>query len=147
MQDLLTVFMLFVVFYATYLFYRYLTRKDRKDIYFQRVCESVHQLEDLVNELENLEEIITDLQSCDKRHLKAIYMSVPSAVGKMNECGIIVDGSDYSGKRFLEIALNQREKKRSSLLSGIEELYKNGVTKAVTKAIENDESDEGGEDE
>ncbi len=104
-------------------------------IHFQNVCSDVHYLENLVNKLETLEDIITDLEASDSRLIRNVTLSVPSLVGNANDYEMLIGDTDCTREHLLKTVYSEREKIRSSLLEGIEELYKNGITKTVTKAI------------
>ncbi|MDE5946373.1 MAG: hypothetical protein K2G63_03555 [Oscillospiraceae bacterium] len=88
-----------------------------------------------VDKLEELEQFITDIQCCDAAHMKAVQIEVPNAVGESSKHQIIIDGSDGHSNRLLAIALDDRRKMRTALLSEIKALYlSNVVTKTETKS-------------
>lgn len=108
---------------------------DPDSLKFVSVYEKVRKMNQAVDELEKLEQFITDIQCCDETHMKAIQIEVPNAVGESSKHQILIDGKDSHSNRLLAIALDDRRKMRTALLSEIKELYlSNGVTKAETKA-------------
>lgn len=108
---------------------------DPDSLKFVSVYAKVREMNKSVDELEKLEQFITDIQCCDETHMKAIQIEVPNAVGENSKHRIIINGNDSHSNRLLAIALDDRRKMRTALLSEIKDLYLcNGVTKAETKA-------------
>lgn len=110
---------------------------DPDSLKFVSVCEKVREMNREVDELEKLEQFITDIQCCDETHMKKIQIEVPNAVGESSRHQILIDGNDSQSNRLLAIALDDRRKMRTALLSEIRDLYfNNGVTKAETKTTD-----------
>lgn len=108
---------------------------DPDSLKFVSVYEKVREINQAVDELEKLEQFITDIQCCDETHMKAIQIEIPNAVGESSRHQIFIDGNDSHSNRLLAIALDDRRKMRTALLSEIKDLYLcNGVTKTETKA-------------
>lgn len=128
-DELLPVIALIVIVYASYKFYRWQAQLPQRseDIYYNNVSRSVHTLSAMVDELEQLEQIITDLQTCDSDSLKGVRLSVSSIIGQDNEYTILTDGQDYSGEQLLAIAFSERERKREQIGKAITELYNSGI--------------------
>lgn len=122
MQELFPVIASLGVIFATYRFYKWLKAQPqrRDDLYYKKVCDGVHALEEMVQQLEALDEIITDLNACNSRHLKGVRLSVPSALGHDNEYTILADGKGYSSRQLLTIAQAERAEKREKLKKAIE---------------------------
>ena len=107
---------------------------DPDSLKFVSVYEKVREMNQTVDELEKLEQFITDIQCCDETHMKAVQIEVPNAVGENSKHRIIINGNDGNSNRLLEIAIDDRRKMRTALLSEIKDLYFcNGVTKTETK--------------
>lgn len=107
---------------------------DPDSLKFVSVYEKVHEMNQAVDELEKLEQFITDIQCCDETHMKAIQIEVPNAVGESSKHQILIDGKDSHSNRLLAISLEDRRKMRMSLFSEIKDLYfNNAVTKTETK--------------
>lgn len=110
-------------------------KAEADNMKFVSVYNKVHEMNRAVEEIEKLEQFITDIECCDSTHMKAIQIEVPNAVGNSSKHQILIDGSDSHSNRLLAIALEDRKKMRDALLSDIEALYlSNGVTTAETKA-------------
>lgn len=108
---------------------------DPDSLKFVSVYAKVREMNKAVDELEKLEQFITDIQCCDDTHMKAIQIEVPNAVGESSRHQIIINGNDSHSNRLLAIALEDRRKMRTALLSEIKDLYlSNVVTKTETKA-------------
>lgn len=108
---------------------------DPDSLKFVSVYEKIREMNKSVDELEKLEQFITDIQCCDETHMKAIQIEVPNAVGESSRHQIIINGNDSHSNRLLAIALEDRRKMRTALLSEIRDLYlSNVVTKTETKA-------------
>ena len=67
---------------------------NEKTIHFQSVCNDVHCLENLVQKLETLEEIITNLEASDEHLLRNVTISVPSPVGDANDYEMLIGNAD-----------------------------------------------------
>lgn len=113
--------------------------QEETDLYFEQLIASVHTLEQLTHDLENIENIITNIEMCDTEHLTNVQINVPSVVGgNSRKYGLLLDGSDFNSRQLLLIAYEERSKLRSTLLDEIENIYRDGVTKAVTKAMDSE---------
>lgn len=129
MQEIFPAIALLGVIYASYRFYKWLQAQPqrRDDLYYKNACNSIHALEEMVEELEALDEIITDLHTCNHKYLKGVRLSVPSALGHDNEYTILADGQGYSSRQLLAIAYSERAEKRDRLRRAITELYSKGI--------------------
>ena len=129
MQEIFPAIALLGVIYASYRFYKWLQAQPqrREDLYYKNACNGVHALEEMVEQLEALDEIITDLNTCNSQYLKGVRLSVPSALGHNNEYTILADGQGYSSRQLLAIAYSEREEKWEKLKAAITELYTKGV--------------------
>ena len=107
-------------------------RLHRKDIYFFRIYNGVTELKEIVEQLEQVEQMITDIEVCSFHHLKAVKIEVPDSLSSGKGHEIIINGSDNNSRYLLSIAVEERQRLRTSLLKGIESLSRYGVTKTVT---------------
>ena len=147
MQTLLSILILIAFIYGITKLYRFsfqTSKKNNDDLYFSNVCDGVHKLSILVDRLEQLEEIITDIQSSSTKNLKGVRIIVPSTLGKNNEHQMLINGNDFTSKQLLSITYAERKKLRTSLQNSIEELYRYGITETITETnTENDDKSAG----
>ena len=108
------------------------------DFDFEQVREVYSQMGKTINELESIENLITELElTAPEVREKPLEMSWSDAVtGKQNSFRFWMDGRK-STQLMLETVYEEREQLRTSLLHQIDEMHSIVVTKAVTKAYPN----------
>lgn len=110
---------------------------------FKNVCSSVHVLEEMAEQIEALDEIITDLNTCNSKHLKSVKLSIHSVLGHINEYTLLADGTDYSSRQLLDLVQAERMMKREELLRAIAELHTYGtISRAYSSRGENSEQEQ-----
>lgn len=129
-EQLLPALFLITAFYGVYRFHKWQQSlpQARECRNYNSIYAGVHAIEEITEQIEALEEIITDLNTCNSEAMKSIKLSVPSAL-KCNEYTILSDGSDFSSKQLLAIAHSERDRKREMLIKAIAELHNNGEIK------------------
>ncbi len=83
-------------------------KSDPDSLKFISVYAKVREMNKAVDELEELEQFITDIQCCDDTHMKAVQIEIPNTVGESSKHQIIIDGRDRHSNRLLDIALDDR---------------------------------------
>lgn len=108
------------------------------DFDFEQVREVYSQMGKTINELENIENLITELElTAPEVREKPLEMSWSDAVtGQTKAFHFWMDGRK-STQLMLETVYEERDRLRSSLSSQIDEMHSTVVTKAVTKAYPN----------
>ena len=108
------------------------------DFDFEQVRELYQTMGKTINELESIENLITELElTAPEVREKPLEMSWSDAVtGKQNSFRFWMDGRK-STQLMLETVYKEREQLRTSLLHQIDEMHSTVVTKAVTKAYPN----------
>lgn len=129
-EQVLSALSLIVVIYAVYRFRKWLRTLSQREYNanYNEISRGVHTLEVIANELDELDEIITDLQTCNDKALKGVRISVPSAL-RCNEYTVLTNGKDYSSRQLLAIAYSERDRKREMLQQAIADLYSSGRVK------------------
>ena len=119
---------------VAYLIQRLMKKKKlhRHDFYYFRIYNGITELKEIVDELEQVEHMITDIEMCNYHHLKAVKIEVPDSLSNGKGHEILINGKDNNTRYLLSIAVEERARLRSSLLNGINNLSRYGVTKTVT---------------
>ena len=113
-------------------------RVYKNDRYYHSMCESIHQLNDRAVQLEELERMIQDIESCRKNLLKSIRIELPESLSnKKSGTAFLINGKDSNTKYLLSIAYSEREKLRTSLRNDLENILRSGVSKTVRETNEN----------
>ena len=120
-------------------------RVHKNDRYYHNVYESIHQLNDRVVQLEELERMIQDLETCSSSLMKSIRIELPESLSNMKSgAAFLVNGKDNNSKYLLSIAYSEREKLRTSLRNDLENILRSGVRETVRETSDQNESIERG---
>jgi hypothetical protein len=108
------------------------------DFDFEQVREVYSQMGKTIQELESIEQLLTELELTEPEvREKPLEMSWSDAVtGKQNSFRFWMDGRK-STQLMIETVYEERDQLRSSLFQQIDEMHSTVVTKAVTKAYPN----------
>lgn len=106
------------------LHYRY----HRSDVKFFRIYSGVHDLEQIVSQLEQLEEIQTSIELAKFHHLKGVTIELPDNLGQEHGHTLLINGHDRNSKALMQLVIDERDRLRDTLLKKIKELDKNGTT-------------------
>lgn len=126
-EQLLPALSLLAAFYAVYRFYKWQRGlpEQRAAQNYNELCSGVHTVEQIALQIEELEEIITDLHASSNEALKGVTLSMPAAL-KKREYMFLTNGSDYSAKQLLNLAYSERDRKRELLTRAIADLHNSG---------------------
>lgn len=100
----------------------------KSDVKFFRIYRGVHDLETIVNQLEQLEEIQTSIELAKFHHLKGVTVSLPDNLSHNHEHTLLINGHDRNSKALMQLVIEERDRLRSTLEKKIAELAKNGTT-------------------
>lgn len=104
-------------------------RKYHKDdVRFFRIYHGVHDLEQIVSQLEQLEEIQTSIELAKFHHLKGVTIQLPDSLGHDHNHTLLINGHDRNTKALMNVVIEERERLRDTLLKKIKELDKHGTT-------------------
>ncbi len=113
-------------------------REHKNDRYYHNMCESIHQLNDRAVQLEELERMIQDIESCSRSLMKSIRIELPESLSnKKSGTAFLINGKDSNTKYLLSIAYSEREKLRTSLRNDLENILRSGVRETVRETDEN----------
>ena len=105
-----------------------------QDAFFHNVCGSIHELNDRAIQLEELDRMVQDLESCSNSLMKSIRIELPNSLSNMKSgTAFLVNGKDQNSKYLLSIAYSERDRLRSSLMNDLESVLRSGVTETVTE--------------
>ena len=115
-----------------------LRKQHRHNAYYHDMCDSIHELDNKASQLEELDRMIQDLESCSNNLMKSIRIELPDSLSNMKSgTAFLVNGKDQNSKYLLSIAYSEREKLRSSLCSDLENILRSGVRETVRETRAN----------
>ena len=103
-------------------------RYHRSDVKFFRIYSGVHDLAQIVSQLEQLEEIQTSIELAKFHHLKGVTIELPDNLGQEHGHTLLINGHDRNSKALMQLVIDERDRLRDTLLKKIKELDKNGTT-------------------
>lgn len=115
---------------AVYVVSRYIRhrRYHRSDVRFFRIYSGVHDLAQIVNQLQELEELQTQIELARFHHLKGVTVSLPDNLSHDHQHTLLINGHDRNSKALMQLVLDERDRLRDTLLKKIKELDKHGTT-------------------
>lgn len=113
-----------VVIYGLYKIYnRYYHSDENSDIEFQSISEQIEHLNDLREQLQTVEEMITDISICSPdEHEKVISCEWMSSRGDKLRYDLWINGKNSTSEDLLKIAYSERRRLRTSLKAEIKKL-------------------------
>ncbi len=113
-----------VVIYGLYKIYnRYYRSDENSDIEFQSISEQIEHLNDLREQLQTVEEMITDISICSPdEHEKVISCEWMNSRGNKLRYDLWINGKNSTSEDLLKIAYSERRRLRTSLKSEIKKL-------------------------
>lgn len=103
-------------------------RYHKSDVKFFRIYSGVHDLAQIVNQLQELEELQTQIELARFHHLKGVTVSLPDNLSHNHEHTLLINGHDRNSKALMQLVLDERDRLRETLEKKIAELYKHGTT-------------------
>ena len=100
----------------------------KSDVKFFRIYKGVHDLEQIVSQLEQLEEIQTSIELAKFHRLRGVTITMPDNLCKDHEHTLLVNGHDRNSKALMQLVIEERDRLRNTLEKKIAELAKNGTT-------------------
>jgi hypothetical protein len=124
METILVITYCSAVIYILYKIYnRYYRSDEDSDIEFQNISEQIEHLNELREQLQTIEEMITDVSICSPdEHEKVISCEWMNSLGNKLKYDLWVDGKNSTSEELLKIAYSERRRLRTSLKSEIKKL-------------------------
>lgn len=116
-----------VVIYCCIKYYKH-CKYHKNDVKFFRIYSGVHDLQQIVQQLEQLEEIQTSIELAKFHHLKGVTIELPDNLGQEHGHTLLINGHDKNSKALMQLVLDERDRLRDTLLKKIKELDKHGTT-------------------
>ena len=101
-------------------------RYHGSDVKYFRIYSGVHDLEQITQQLEQLEEIQTSIELAKFHRLKGVTIQLPDSLGQDNDHTLLINGQN--SKVLMQLVLAERDRLRNTLLKKIHELDRNGTT-------------------
>lgn len=103
-------------------------RYHRSDVKYFRIYSGVHDLEQIVTQLEQLEEIQTSIELAKFHRLKGVTIQLPDSLGHDHEHTLLINGHDKNSKALMNVVIEERDRLREILTKKISELDRHGTT-------------------
>lgn len=103
-------------------------RYHKSDVKFFRIYSGVHDLAQIVNQLQELEELQTQIELAKFHHLKGVTVSLPDNLSHDHQHTLLINGHDRNSKALMQLVIDERDRLRETLEKKIKELAKNGTT-------------------
>lgn len=103
-------------------------RYHKSDVKFFRIYSGVHDLAQIVNQLQELEELQTQIELARFHHLKGVTVSLPDNLSHDHSHTLLINGHDRNSKALMQLVLDERDRLRETLEKKIKELAKHGTT-------------------
>lgn len=140
MMDLLCLIVWTAIIYGAYRYFKH-RRYHKSDVKFFRIYSGVHDLAQIVNQLQELEELQTQIELARFHHLKGVTVSLPDNLSHDHSHTLLINGHDRNSKALMQLVLDERDRLRDTLEKKIKALAKNGTTQlrpdlAMKEALE-----------
>lgn len=123
METIIYILYLALVLYGLYWLHKRYKLTDDTDIEFDTVNERLDYLNHLKQQLLSIEEMITDIESCEPDELeKPLRCEWTNATGEKFSYDLWIDGESLVSKELLKIAYSERQRLRTSLKTEIKNL-------------------------
>lgn len=103
-------------------------RYHRSDIKYFRIYSGVHDLEQITQQLEQLEEIQTSIELAKYHKLKGVTIELPDSLGHDHGHTLLINGHDKNSKALMNVVIEERDRLRDILTKKISELERHGTT-------------------
>lgn len=127
MMDLLCLVVWTLIIYGAYRYFKH-RRYHKSDVKFFRIYSGVHDLAQIVNQLQELEELQTQIELARFHHLKGVTVSLPDNLSHDHSHTLLINGHDRNSKALMQLVLDERDRLRDTLEKKIKELSKHGTT-------------------
>lgn len=113
----------------------------KSDVKYFRIYSGVHDLAQIVNQLQELEELQTQIELARFHHLKGVTIQLPDNLSHDHSHTLLINGHDRNSRALMHLVLSERDRLRETLTKKIHELDKHGTTQlrpdlAMKEAVE-----------
>lgn len=127
MTDFIILIIWTIIIYCVYRYIKH-RRYHKSDVKFFRLYSGVHDLAQIVNQLQELEELQTQIELARFHHLKGVTVSLPDNLSHDHSHTLLINGHDRNSKALMQLVLDERDRLRDTLEKKIKELAKHGTT-------------------
>lgn len=100
----------------------------KNDIEYIRKVRGAHELEQLARQLDELDEILTQIELARYHHLKGVTITLPDAIAGDHGHTLLINGHDNNTRALAALVLGEREQLRELLDKKIQKLAADGTT-------------------
>lgn len=119
-----------------YLFVRSGRRRyHRSDVQYVRKVRGAHELERLACQLEELDEILTQIDLARFHRLKGVTVSLPDSIAGDHSHTMLISGHDNNTRALRELIISERDQLRELLDKKIQHLAAHGTTQLTPGEI------------
>ena len=126
-MDLIILIVWTVIIYGIHRYIKH-SRYHKSDVKFFRIYSGVHDLAQIVNQLQELEELQTQIELARFHHLKGVTVSLPDNLSHDHSHTLLINGHDRNSKALMQLVIDERDRLRDTLEKKIKELAKHGTT-------------------
>lgn len=109
-----------------------LRKEPEGDPDYLEIADTIHELAAIQEKLDSLERLITDIEICNPETLQKSFRCGWQSGGQNVNYDFWTDGQDAVSERMLQLAIEEREQVRASLLEKIDELAKRRYQNSYT---------------
>ena len=104
-------------------------RFRRSDIKYIRRVRGVRELSAIADQLEELDQILTQIQLAQYHHLRGVTISLPDVIAGEHGHTLLINGHDNNTRALLALVIGERDRLRELLDTKIQQLAANGTAK------------------
>lgn len=104
-------------------------RFRRSDIKYIRRVRGVRELNSIADQLEELDQILTQIQLAQYHHLRGVTISLPDVIAGEHGHTLLINGHDNNTRALLALVIGERDRLRELLDNKIQQLAANGTAK------------------
>lgn len=110
-------------------------RFRRSDIKYIRRVRGVRELNSIADQLEELDQILTQIQLAQYHHLRGVTISLPDVIAGEHGHTLLINGHDNNTRALLDLVIGERDRLRELLDTKIQKLAADGTTQLTPEGV------------
>lgn len=110
-------------------------RFRRSDIKYIRRVRGVRELSAIADQLEELDQILTQIQLAQYHHLRGVTISLPDVIAGEHGHTLLINGHDNNTRALLDLVIGERDRLRELLDTKIQKLAADGTTQLTPEGV------------